>query len=131
MAVDLRMKILLVERYSSTRKIVRDLLQRLGFTNVTVETDATGALSKLREGYNEPYSLVISNWSTEPVSGAELLQSIRADNKLKDTPFLMLLGQTNTNDVITSEKVDLYQSLVMPFNDVTLKTKLVAILGDF
>ncbi|AUC78272.1 two-component system response regulator [Nonlabens sp. MB-3u-79] len=131
MAVDLRMKILLVERYSSTRKIVRDLLQRLGFTNVTVETDATGALSKLREGYNEPYSLVISNWSIEPVSGAELLQSIRADNKLKDTPFLMLLGQTNTNDVITSEKVDLYQSLVMPFNDVTLKTKLVAILGDF
>jgi len=131
MAVDLRMKILLVERYSSTRKIVRDLLQRLGFTNVTVETDATGALSKLREGYNEPYSLVISNWSIEPVSGAELLQSIRADNKLKDTPFLMLLGQTNTNDVITSEKVDLYQSLVMPFNDATLKTKLVAILGDF
>jgi two-component system chemotaxis response regulator CheY len=65
------------------------------------------------------------------VSGAELLQSIRADNKLKDTPFLMLLGQTNTNDVITSEKVDLYQSLVMPFNDATLKTKLVAILGDF
>lgn len=87
MAVDLRTKILLVERYSSTRKIVRDLLQWLGFTNVTVETDATGALSKLREGYNEPYSFVISNWSTEPVSGTELLQSIRADNKLKDTPY--------------------------------------------
>jgi hypothetical protein len=43
----------------------------------------------------------------------------------------MLLGQTNTNDVITSEKASIYQSLVMPFNDATLKTKLVAIFGDF
>ena len=87
MAVDMSMPILIVDDYKTMLRIIRNLLKQLGFENVDEATDGSQALQKLRQ---KPYSLVISDWNMEPMTGLQLLKEVRADSKLKETPFIMV-----------------------------------------
>ena len=128
MAVDMGMPILIVDDYKTMLRIVRNLLKQLGFNNVDEATDGAMALEKTRA---KPYGLIISDWNMEPMTGYEFLKEVRADNQLKDTPFIMVTAESKTDNVVAAKKAGVNNYIVKPFNAATLKTKLVAVLGDF
>ncbi|PCI62586.1 MAG: two-component system response regulator [Kordiimonadales bacterium] len=128
MAVDLGMPILIVDDYKTMLRIVRNLLKQLGFNNVDEATDGAMALEKAR---GRPYGLIISDWNMEPMTGYEFLKEVRADSQLKATPFIMVTAESKTDNVIAAKKAGVNNYIVKPFNAATLKTKLIAVLGEF
>jgi two-component system chemotaxis response regulator CheY len=128
MAVDMGMPILIVDDYKTMLRIVRNLLKQLGFNNVDEATDGAQALEKARA---KQYGLIISDWNMEPMTGYEFLKEVRADNVIKDTPFIMVTAESKTDNVIAAKKAGVNNYIVKPFNAATLKSKLVAVVGDF
>jgi two-component system chemotaxis response regulator CheY len=128
MAVDMQMNILIVDDYKTMLRIIRNLLKQLGFNNVDEATDGSMALQKLRD---KDYGLVISDWNMEPMTGIQLLREVRADAKLKALPFIMITAESKTENVIAAKEAGVTNYIVKPFNAETLKTKLVAVFGNF
>jgi len=86
MAVNMDMNILVVDDYLTMLRIIGNLLKQLGFKNIDEAQSRGQALEKLRG--DKAYGLVISDWNMEPMSGYQLLKEVRADEKLKGTPFI-------------------------------------------
>ena len=128
MSAELSMPILIVDDYKTMLRIIRNLLKQLGFENVEEATDGSAALAKLRE---KPYGLVISDWNMEPMTGLQLLKEVRADERLKHTPFIMVTAESKTENVISAKQAGVNNYIVKPFNAETLRTKISAVLGDF
>ncbi len=128
MAVDLNMKVLVVDDYKTMVRIIRNLLKQLNFNNVDEASDGSSALRKLRE---RKFDLVISDWNMEPMTGLQLLKEVRSDDKLKDIPFIMVTAESKTENVIATKQAGVSNYIVKPFNAATLKAKLTGILGDF
>lgn len=128
MAVDMTMPVLVVDDYKTMIRIIRNLLKQLGFQNVDEAEDGAAALSKLR---TKQYGLVISDWNMEPMTGYELLKEVRADDKLKSTPFIMVTAESKTENVIAAKKAGVNNYIVKPFNAATLKGKMQSVIGEF
>ena len=128
MAVDKNMNILIVDDYKTMLRIIRNLLNQLSFQNVQEAADGAAALDKLRDG---SFGLVISDWNMEPMTGLQLLREVRADDKLKSLPFVMITAESKTENVVAAKEAGVSNYIVKPFNAETLKTKLVSVLGDF
>lgn len=128
MAVDYNMPILIVDDYRTMLKIIRNLLKQLGFTNVEEATDGSEALGKLREG---EFDLVISDWNMEPMTGLELLKEVRADDRLRAVPFIIITAESKIENVVAAKEAGVSNYIVKPFNAATLKAKLTSVLGPF
>jgi two-component system chemotaxis response regulator CheY len=128
MAVDKDMPVLIVDDYKTMLRIIRNLLSQLKFTNVQEASDGETALNKLRDG---KFGLVISDWNMEPMTGLQLLREVRADDKLKETPFIMITAESKTENVVAAKEAGVNNYIVKPFNAETLKGKLTSVLGDF
>ncbi len=128
MAVEMGMNILIVDDYKTMLRIIRNLLNQLGFQNVEEATDGGAALQKLRE---RNFGLVISDWNMEPMTCLQLLKEVRADIKLKSTPFIMVTAESKTENVVAAKEAGVNNYIVKPFNAATLKTKLVSVIGEF
>jgi two-component system, chemotaxis family, chemotaxis protein CheY len=127
MAVDLSMPILIVDDYNTMIRIISNLLKQLGFHNIDDAPDGRAALAKLR---TRQYSLVISDWNMEPMTGYELLQEVRADKALADMRFIMITAESKTDNVIAAKKAGVNNYIVKPFNAATLKAKIDAVFED-
>jgi two-component system, chemotaxis family, chemotaxis protein CheY len=128
MAVNMDMNVLIVDDYKTMLRIVNNLLKQLGFKNVYEATDGGMALGMLRE---KDYGLVISDWNMEPMTGLQLLKEVRADAKLKATPFIMVTAESKTENVVAAKQAGVNNYIVKPFNAETLKSKIVTVLGQF
>ena len=128
MAVDMNMTILIVDDYKTMLRIICNLLKQLGFNNVDEAADGAAALQKLR---GKDYHLVISDWNMEPMTGYQLLKEMRSDDKLQETPFIMITAESKTENVIAAKKAGVNNYIVKPFNAATLKTKMTSVIGDF
>ncbi len=128
MAVDLNMKVLVVDDYKTMVRIIRNLLKQLNFNNVEEASDGGSALRKLREG---KFGMVISDWNMEPVTGLQLLKEVRSDNALKDLPFIMVTAESKTENVVAAKQAGVSNYIVKPFNATTLKSKISSVLGEF
>ena len=128
MSVDKNMHILVVDDYSTMRRIVRNLLKQLGFENVDEAADGAEAFKKLME---KTAGLVISDWNMEPITGLELLKQVRANEKLKNTPFIMVTAESKPENVIAAKQAGVSNYIVKPFNAETLKTKMKSVIGEF
>jgi two-component system chemotaxis response regulator CheY len=128
MAVDMSMNILIVDDYKTMLRIVRNLLNQLGFQNVDEATDGSSALQKLRE---RSFGLVISDWNMEPMTGLQLLKEVRSDIKLKAMPFIMVTAESKTENVVAAKEAGVNNYIVKPFNAATLKQKIASVIGDF
>jgi two-component system, chemotaxis family, chemotaxis protein CheY len=117
MGLDLSTPILVVDDYQTMIRIIRNLLKQLGFEDVDDATDGTQAIDKMRK---RRYGLVISDWNMEPMT-------VRADDRLKDTPFIMVTAESKTDNVIAAKKAGVNSYIVKPFNAQTLKAKIEAI----
>jgi len=128
MAVDYNMPILIVDDYKTMLKIIRNLLKQLGFTNVEEATDGSEALGKLRDG---EFDLVISDWNMEPMTGLQLLKEVRADDRLRAVPFIIITAESKIENVVAAKEAGVSNYIVNPFNAATLKAKLTSVLGPF
>ncbi len=130
MAVDLNMRVLIVDDYKTMLRIIRNLLKQLGFNNVDEANDGAEALQLMRAS-ETPYGLVISDWNMEPMTGLQLLREVRNDAKLKFVPFIMVTAESKSENVIAAKEAGVSNYIVKPFNAETLKAKMVSVLGEF
>ncbi|MBL6928608.1 MAG: response regulator [Rhodospirillales bacterium] len=128
MAVDKKMKVLIVDDYRTMLRILRNLLRQLDFRNVEEATDGTEALQKLREG---GYGLIISDWNMEPMTGIQLLRHVRGDEKMKRIPFIMVTAESKPENVVAAKQAGVSNYIVKPFNAETLRGKMASVLGEF
>ena len=128
MAVDMKMKILVVDDYKTMLRTLRNLLKKLNFSNIDEAKNGTEALQKLRA---ENFGMVISDWNMEPMTGIELLREVRGDEKLKHLPFIMITAESKSENVIAAKEAGVSNYIVKPFNAETLKGKMASVLGDF
>ena len=119
---DPNMKILVVDDFSTMRRIVRNLLKELGFANVTEAEDGVDALNKLRSEGN--FEFVVSDWNMPNMTGIELLRNIRADAALKHLPVLMVTAEAKRENIIEAAQAGASGYVVKPFTAATLDEKL-------
>lgn len=118
---DPNMKFLVVDDFSTMRRIVRNLLKELGFNNVQEAEDGVDALNKLRA---EAFDFVVSDWNMPNMTGIELLRAIRADEKLKHLPVLMVTAEAKRENIIEAAQAGASGYVVKPFTAGTLDEKL-------
>ncbi|MEW5943390.1 MAG: chemotaxis response regulator CheY [Pseudomonadota bacterium] len=118
---DKNMKFLIVDDFSTMRRIVRNLLKELGFTNADEAEDGVVALSKLRGGN---FEFVVSDWNMPNMTGIELLKAIRADETLKHLPVLMVTAEAKKENIIEAAQAGASGYVVKPFTAATLEEKL-------
>jgi two-component system chemotaxis response regulator CheY len=123
--MDKGIKVLIVDDYKTMLRIIRNLLKQLDFENVDEAMDGQEALAKLRAGN---FGLVISDWNMAPMTGLDLLREVRADAKLKDTPFIMVTAESKTENVIAAKAAGVSNYIVKPFNAETLREKIEKVL---
>ena len=128
MPIDKSMHVLIVDDYKTMLRIIRNLLKQIEFNNVEEASDGGEALSKLRAGN---FGLVISDWNMVPMTGLQLLQEVRADARLKSTPFIMITAESKTENVVAAKQAGVSNYIVKPFNAETLKAKMVSVIGEF
>ncbi|MCW9033381.1 MAG: response regulator [Alphaproteobacteria bacterium] len=128
MAVDKNMSILIVDDYKTMLRILRNLLRQLGFANVDEAIDGSSAMQKVKQG---DFHLIISDWNMEPMTGLQFLKEVRADDKHKHIPFIMVTAESKSENVIAAKEAGVSNYIVKPFNAETLKAKMVSVLGDF
>jgi two-component system chemotaxis response regulator CheY len=126
MAVDKSTPILVVDDYKTMVRIVRNLLQQLGFDNVDDASDGASALAKLRA---KRFGLVISDWAMEPMSGLELLQAMRADTALQTLPFIMITAENRKERVARAEEAGANGYIVKPFSAEALSERIARVMG--
>ena len=118
---DPNMKILVVDDFSTMRRIVRNLLKELGFSNVDEAEDGVDALRKLRAN---SFDFVVSDWNMPNMTGIDLLREIRKDATLKHLPVLMVTAEAKKENIIEAAQAGASGYVVKPFTAVTLDEKL-------
>lgn len=126
MSIDRSINVLIVDDYKTMLRIVRNLLKQINFNNVEEASDGTEALQKLRSGQ---FGLVISDWNMEPMTGLQLLQEVRADARLKPTPFIMVTAESKAENIVAAKAAGVSNYIVKPFNAETLQSKIEKVLG--
>jgi two-component system chemotaxis response regulator CheY len=121
---DQNMKILTVDDFSTMRRIIRNILRQIGYSNIAEAETGGAALNTLQ---TQAIDFVISDWNMPGMSGLELLQAIRADDKLKNIPVLMVTAEALKENVVEALKAGVNGYIVKPFTAETLKEKIEAI----
>lgn len=119
------MKFLIVDDFSTMRRIVRNILKEIGFANAEEAEDGLSALSKLKGGN---FNFVVSDINMPNMNGFELLKSIRADNELKGLPVLMVTAEARKEDIVSAAQWGASGYIVKPFTKATLEEKVQKIL---
>jgi two-component system chemotaxis response regulator CheY len=124
--MDKNMRILVVDDFSTMRRIVRNLLVELGFSNPLIQEadDGENAMTMLR---STPFDLVVTDWNMPNMTGIDLLRAIRAEASLKGLPVLMVTAENNRDQIIAAAQAGVNGYIVKPFNAVTLKEKLTKV----
>mgnify|MGYP001256854281 FL=1 len=128
MTIDTNMPILIVDDYKTMLRVLRNFLLQLNFSNIEEATDGSMALQKLRQ---QDFGFVISDWNMEPMTGIQLLREVRADDKLKHLPFIMITAESKSENVVAAKQAGVSNYIVKPFSAETLKSKMTSVLGKF
>ncbi|BBG30401.1 two-component system, chemotaxis family, response regulator CheY [Zymobacter palmae] len=118
---DKNMKFLVIDDFPTMRRIVRNLLKELGYSNVEEAEDGVDALNKLREG---SFDFVVSDWNMPNLDGLEMLKQIRQDDQLKHLPVLMVTAEAKKENIIEAAQAGASGYVVKPFTAGTLEEKL-------
>jgi two-component system chemotaxis response regulator CheY len=118
---DTNLKFLVVDDFSTMRRIVRNLLKELGFSNVDEAEDGVAALAKLR---STNFDFVVSDWNMPNMTGLDLLKEIRSDANLKHLPVLMVTAEAKKENIVSAAQAGASGYVVKPFTAATLEEKL-------
>lgn len=119
------MKFLVVDDFSTMRRIIRNLLKELGYSNVDEAEDGSVALAKLKR---ESFDFVVSDWNMPVMDGLQLLQSIRAEPSLSKLPVLMVTAEAKKENILAAAQAGASGYIVKPFTAATLDEKISKIL---
>ena len=119
--MDVKMKVLVVDDFSTMRRIVKNILRQLGFENILEADDGMSALDVLR---SQTVDFIISDWNMPRLSGIELLKAVRTSEEWKDLPFLMVTAEGQKENVIEAVKSKVSNYIVKPFTPETLAEKI-------
>lgn len=121
MELDKNMKILIVDDFSTMRRIIKNLLRDLGFTNTAEADDGTTALPMLKKG---GFDFLVTDWNMPGMTGIDLLRAVRADDELATLPVLMVTAEAKREQIITAAQAGVNGYIVKPFTANTLKEKI-------
>lgn len=125
---DQNMKILVVDDFSTMRRIIKNILREIGYSNVEEADDGSTALEKLKGG---GFDFVVTDWNMPIMPGIELLKAIRLDPVLKETPVLMVTAEAAKENVVIAVQAGVNNYIVKPFTAAALKERIDLILEKF
>ncbi len=115
------MKILIVDDFSTMRRIIKNLLRDLGFNNTAEADDGATALPILQSG---SFDFLVTDWNMPGMTGIDLLKAVRADAKLAKLPVLMVTAEQKRDQIIEAAQAGVNGYIVKPFTAITLKEKI-------
>ena len=119
--MDKNMKILIVDDFSTMRRIIKNLLRDLGFNNTQEADDGNTGLPMLQSGN---FDFLVTDWNMPGMTGIDLLRAVRADEKLKDLPVLMVTAEAKKEQIVMAAQEGVNGYIVKPFTAQTLKEKI-------
>jgi len=121
MPVNTNMRVLVVDDFSTMRRIIKNILKQLGFTNIVEADDGTGAWDILTK---DQIDFIISDWNMPQMTGIELLRKVRASEEFADLPFLMVTAEAQQENIIEAVQAKVSNYIVKPFTAETLGEKI-------
>jgi len=125
--LDFKIKVLVVDDFSTMRRILKNILKQIGYSDIEEAEDGNSALARLRQG---GYGLVVSDWNMPNMTGLDLLKAIRADNALNNMPVLMVTAEAKKENVMDAIKAGVNNYVVKPFTADVLKEKIEKIFDS-
>ncbi len=119
--MDKDMKILIVDDFSTMRRIIKNLLRDLGFNNTSEADDGNTALPMLQSG---DFDFLVTDWNMPGMEGIDLLKAVRADEKLANLPVLLVTAEAKKEQIVEAAQAGVNGYVVKPFNAATLKEKI-------
>lgn len=126
MPYDVNMRVLVVDDFSTMRRIVKNILRQLGFNNVVEADDGSTAWEVLNK---DKIDFIISDWNMPQMTGIELLRKVRASEQFGNLPFLMVTAEAQQENIIEAAQARVSNYIVKPFTAETMKQKIDKIFG--
>lgn len=127
MAFDPTIKVMVVDDFATMRKIVKGILKQLGFSQIMEAENGSVALQELKK---EPVGLIVSDWNMPKMTGLDLLKAVKADDSLREIPFIMVTAEGQKENVIEAVKAGVNNYIVKPFTTEVFSAKLEKVLGS-
>ena len=124
--MDLSMKVLIVDDFSTMLRILKNMLKQIGFSDISEADDGTSALELLKA---QEIDLIVCDWNMPQMSGFDLLKEVRSDPDLKDTPFVMVTAEAQRENVIDAVEAGVSNYIVKPFTVDQISEKLEKIFA--
>ena len=121
MSYDTNMRVLIVDDFSTMRRIVRNILRQIGFNNVVEAHHATTAWDVLNR---EKIDFIVSDWNMPQMTGIDLLRKVRSSEQFADIPFLMVTAEAQQENIIEAVQAKVSNYIVKPFTADTMKQKI-------
>jgi two-component system chemotaxis response regulator CheY len=125
--IDFGMRVLVVDDFSTMRRIVKNTLRQIGFTNIEEAEDGQKAYDRLSV---EKFEFVVSDWNMPNMTGIDLLRKVRATPQIKDIPFLMVTAEAKQENIVEAIKAGVSNYIVKPFTVATLDEKIKKIFKE-
>ncbi len=122
MAIDYSMKVLVVDDFATMRRIIKNILRQIGFTNIVEADDGTTAWELLNK--DDSIEFIVSDWNMPQMTGIEFLRKVRASEEFADLPFLMVTAEAQQENIIEAVQAKVSNYIVKPFTPDTLGQKI-------
>ena len=119
--MDKNMKILIVDDFSTMRRIIKNLLRDLGFTNTQEADDGLTALPMLKNG---DFDFLVTDWNMPGMTGIDLLKHVRADERISSMPILMVTAEAKRDQIVEAAQAGVNGYVIKPFTAAALKEKI-------
>ena len=119
--MDLNMKVLIVDDFATMRRILKNIMKQIGFSNITEADNGKNALKALK---SDKFDLVMCDWNMPEMPGIDVLSAVRSDSDLKDTPFIMVTAEAQKENILEAVKAGVSSYIVKPFTAETVEEKL-------
>ena len=124
--MDLSIKVLVVDDFATMRRIIKNVLKQIGFTQILEADDGTTALGVLKEN---KIDLIISDWNMPQMSGLDLLKTVRKEESTKEIPFVMVTAEAQKDNVLQAVQAGVTNYIVKPFTADAVKEKLTQVFA--
>ncbi len=125
--MDLNMEVLVVDDFATMRRILKNILRQIGFTNISEADDGKDALNMLKK---KKFDLILCDWNMPEMPGIELLKRVRADDGLKDIAFVMVTAEAKKENILAAVQEGVSNYVVKPFTAETISEKLEKVFGS-
>lgn len=125
--MDLNMKVLIVDDFATMRRILKNIMKQIGFSDITEADNGKNALKILK---SQEIDLILCDWNMPEMAGIEVLNTVRADDELKNTPFIMVTAEAQKENILEAVKAGVSSYVVKPFTAETVEQKLQKVFSS-